>query len=140
MNYDLYCDVLVGEMDDVMFPVWSAQSEECISLSKKVLLMRVAHDLEDINRLTNDMFEDKIIFEALKLNAHFEEFAKRTEHGYSPSFARFAHNLVEKIDRYENNYSHFEISYDDIYGSCFAILNLYCNIAQSLNHQTDFST
>ena len=38
MNYDLYCDVLVGEMDDVMFPVWSAQSEECISLSKKVLL------------------------------------------------------------------------------------------------------
>ena len=53
MNYDLYCDVLVGEMDDVMFPVWSAQSEECISLSKKVLLMRVAHDLEDINRLTN---------------------------------------------------------------------------------------
>lgn len=140
MNYDLYCDVLVGEMDDVMFPVWSAQSEECISLSKKVLLMRVAHDLEDINRLTNDMFEDNIIFEALKLNAHFEDFAKRTEHGYSPSFARFAHNLVEKIDRYENNYSHFEISYDDIYGSCFAILNLYCNIAQSLNHQTDFST
>ena len=61
MNYDLYCDVLVGEMDDVMFPVWSAQSEECISLSKKVLLMRVAHDLEDINRLTNDMFEDNII-------------------------------------------------------------------------------
>lgn len=66
MNYDLYCDVLVGEMDDVMFPVWSAQSEECISLSKKVLLMRVAHDLEDINRLTNDMFEDKIIFKSLK--------------------------------------------------------------------------
>ena len=60
MNYDLYCDVLVGEMDDVMFPVWSAQSEECISLSKKVLLMRVAHDLEDINRLTNDMFEREL--------------------------------------------------------------------------------
>ena len=140
MNYDLFCESLVGEMGDVMFPVWSAQSEECISISKKVLLMRVTHDLEDMNRLTNDMYEGKLIFEALKLNAHFEDFAKRIAYGYSPAFARFTHNIIEKIDRYENNFSHFSISYDDIYAASYNILNLYCNIAQSINHQTDFST